>query len=209
MGDVSYPTSSYAMETQRLRRQIKAQRQQLSRQTLKLHSQKIFRLASNYKPFRQSQRIAFYYAMRGEMDSTPILQLALQAGKSTYLPILSHYPANRLWFAPYSHSKKFTINCFGIPEPRFKHRQLIKPWALDMVFVPLIAFDRMGHRIGMGGGYYDRTFAYRKLRSQLQGPKLIGLAHEFQLVSKLSTNPWDIPLDAVITEESIHKFTSS
>ncbi|MCU7880534.1 MAG: 5-formyltetrahydrofolate cyclo-ligase [Candidatus Thiodiazotropha sp. (ex Lucinoma aequizonata)] len=197
------------MEIQRLRRQIKAQRQQLSRQTLKLHSQKTLRLASNYKPFRQSQRIAFYYAMRGEMDSTLLLQLALQAGKSTYLPILSHYPANRLWFAPYSHSKKFTINCFGIPEPRFKHRQLIKPWALDMVFVPLIAFDRKGHRVGMGGGYYDRTFAYRNLCSQPQGPKLIGLAHEFQLVSKLSTNPWDIPLDAVITEESIHKFRSS
>ncbi|MCU7905526.1 MAG: 5-formyltetrahydrofolate cyclo-ligase [Candidatus Thiodiazotropha sp. (ex Epidulcina cf. delphinae)] len=194
------------METQRLRRRIKGQRKQLSRQTLKLHSQRILRLACNYKPFRQGCRIAFYYAVYGEMDPAPLLQLAIRTGKTPYLPVLRRRPAHGLWFAPYPQGTKLINNRFGIPEPCFKHRRLVMPWALDVVFVPLIAFDGQGHRLGMGGGYYDRTFAYKRQRTHLRGPKLIGLAHEFQLAPKLCANPWDIPLDAVITESSIHHF---
>ncbi|MCU7924609.1 MAG: 5-formyltetrahydrofolate cyclo-ligase [Candidatus Thiodiazotropha sp. (ex Dulcina madagascariensis)] len=194
------------MDIQRLRRRIKTQRQQLSRQTLKLHSQRILRLAGNYKPFRHGHRVAFYHAMRGEMDPAPLLQLAIRTGKTPYLPVLRQRPARGLWFAPYPQGAKLIDNRFGIPEPCFKHRRLVMPWALDLVFVPLIAFDAQGHRLGMGGGYYDRTFAYKRQRTHLRGPKLIGLAHEFQRVPRLSAKPWDIPLDAVITESCIHNF---
>jgi 5-formyltetrahydrofolate cyclo-ligase len=81
------------------------------------------------------------------------------------------------------------------------------PWSLDLVFVPLVAFDKEGHRLGMGGGYYDRTFAFKTKHSHLKGPKLIGLAHDFQLQSQLPVMPWDIPLNAVITEAAIYNFT--
>ncbi|MEW8505636.1 MAG: 5-formyltetrahydrofolate cyclo-ligase [Candidatus Thiodiazotropha sp.] len=197
------------MDSQQIRRLIKANRQKLSRQTLKLHSRQALRLASSYMPFRHSHRIAFYHAVRGEMDPAPLMQLAQRAGKSVFLPVLRNRPANRLWFAPCFSDTSFCINRYGIPEPNFKHRQLIMPWALDLVFVPLIAFDSEGNRLGMGGGYYDRTFAMRRKHNHLKGPRLVGLAHEFQKQPQLSTMPWDIPLDAVITEAAIYNFTLS
>jgi 5-formyltetrahydrofolate cyclo-ligase len=195
------------MESHLLRRQIKAKRQQLSQQTLKLHSRKLLRLAAGYLPFKRSRRIAFYIAVRGEMDPAPLLELALNSGKSVYLPILRKRPSHGLWFAPYTTQSGCSNNRFGIPEPDVSHRKLVMPWALDLVFVPLIAFDGKGNRMGMGGGYYDRTFAFRRKRRHLKGPTLVGLAHEFQMHPQLPTMPWDIPLDAVITESTIYNFT--
>ena len=194
------------MEPARLRREIRGQRRQLSPQTLERHSRMLLRLACNYKPFRHSHRIAFYLASRGEMDPSPLLSLALQAGKRAYLPVLKRRPANGLWFAPYDKGDSLSGNCFGIPEPSLNHNSIIMPWALDMVFVPLVAFDENGNRLGMGGGYYDRTFAFKRQRIHWKGPKLIGLAHDFQRVDRLSNQPWDIPLDAVITEQRIYRF---
>jgi 5-formyltetrahydrofolate cyclo-ligase len=197
------------MDKQSLRQQIKAERHLLTSQTLKRHSLQLLRRAVNYKPFRQSRRIAFYLGVAGEMDPRPLLEEALQSGKTPYLPILRSYPVKRLWFAPYAYQSKLIPNIFGIPEPSNRSRLLTMPWSLDMVFVPLVAFDRQGHRLGMGGGYYDRTFAFKRLRTHLKGPKLIGLAHEFQYRSHLDSNPWDIPLDAVITESNLYTFPSA
>jgi 5-formyltetrahydrofolate cyclo-ligase len=194
------------MESHQIRHQIKAQRQQLSQQTLKLHSRQLLRLAAGYMPFRHSRRIAFYIAVRGEMDPAPLLQLSLHSGKSVFLPILRKRPSRGLWFAPYTTSSTFSTNRFGIPEPNVSHSKLTMAWTLDLVFVPLIAFDKEGNRLGMGGGYYDRTFAFRRKHSHLKGPVLVGLAHEFQLQSQLTVMPWDIPLDVVITEASIYNF---
>jgi 5-formyltetrahydrofolate cyclo-ligase len=195
------------MKSHQIRHQIKAQRQQLSQQTLNLHSHKLFRLATGYMPFRHSRRIAFYIAVRGEIDPAPLLKLALDTGKSVYLPILRKRPSHGLWFGPYTSDCASSNNRFGIPEPDFSHRKLVMPWALDLVFVPLIAFDRKGNRMGMGGGFYDRTFAFRAKRRHLTGPTLVGLAHEFQMQPQLPVMPWDVALDAVITESAIYNFT--
>jgi 5-formyltetrahydrofolate cyclo-ligase len=194
------------MEPHQIRHQIKAHRQQLSQSTLKVHSQSVLRLATNHPPFRHSRRIAFYIAVRGEMDPAPLLRLALRTGKSAFLPILHERPSRGLWFAPYTARTSLSNNRFGIPEPNYRHNKLAMPWSLDLVFVPLVAFDREGHRLGMGGGYYDRTFAFKAKRSHLKGPALVGLAHDFQLQSTLPVMPWDIPLDAVITEAAIYSF---
>lgn len=198
------PLSS--MDLSRLRREMRAHRQQLSHQTLSQHSRQLLHLACNYKPFRHSRRIAFYIASRGEIDPSPLLAMALEAGKRPYLPILKRRPATGLWFAPYQDGDRLITNRFGIPEPKLRHREIVMPWALDMVFVPLVAFDATGNRLGMGGGYYDRTFACRLQRTHWRGPWLIGLAHEFQRVSSLPKQVWDIPLDAVITEQHLYAF---
>lgn len=194
------------MDTSRLRREMRNLRQQLSPQTLDQHSRKLLRLASNYKAFRQSHRIAFYLACRGEIDPAPLMRLAFQAGKHVYLPVLRKYPANGLLFAPYAKDDRLNTNRFGIQEPSLQHRGNIMPWSLDMVFVPLVAFDESGNRLGMGGGFYDRTFAFKKQRRYWKGPRLIGIAHDFQCVHSLPYQPWDIPLDAVITEQHIYVF---
>jgi 5-formyltetrahydrofolate cyclo-ligase len=189
-----------------LRQQFKAYRNRLSEQSLKQHSQQILRQVTNFKPFRQSRHIAFYHAVHGEIDPKPLLDTALRSGKTPYLPILRRDSRIGLWFAPYHHNSKLIQNRFGIPEPVVTHRQLIKPWALDMVFVPLVAFDRHGHRLGMGGGYYDRTFAFKLQRSHLTGPKMVGIAHDLQYRDSIESNPWDVPLDNVITETQRYQF---
>ncbi len=193
-------------EASQLRREIRNQRRQLSTQTQLQHSRQLQRLASNFKPFRHSRRIAFYLASRGEIDPYPLLLSAIRAGKQVYLPVLRSRPSNSLWFAPYRPGDQLADNCYGIPEPLPHSRHIVMPWSLDLVFVPLVAFDEFGNRLGMGGGYYDRTFAYRRTRSHWHGPKLIGLAHELQHVGKLKHQAWDIPLDGVITEHSIYHF---
>lgn len=194
------------MDLPQLRREMREQRRRLSRQTLKQHSLQLRHIACNYKPFRHGHRLAFYFASRGEIDPAPLLHLALRTAKQPYLPVLRARPGNRLWFVPLQKETALISNRFGIPEPPLLHRQVIMPWALDTVFIPLVAFDAMGNRLGMGGGFYDRTFAFKQQRTHWKGPTLIGLAHEFQCVQSLPTQPWDIPLDAVITERRIYTF---
>ena len=194
------------MHTSQLRREIRHRRRQLPPQTQQQHSRQLLRLACRFRPFLHSRRIAFYLASRGEIDPLPLMERALKAGKQIFLPVLRNRPSNSLWFAAYQTGDRLVDNRFGIPEPIAHSRRIVMPWSLDMVCVPLVAFDSSGNRLGMGGGYYDRTFAFKRRRSHWQGPRLIGLAHEFQLVPHLLPQRWDIPLDAVITEQAIYRF---
>ncbi len=185
---------------------MRTQRQQLAAQTLSRHSQLLFRLATRFRPFIQARRVAFYLASRGEIDPFPLMELALKAGKQVYLPALRTRPSHGLWFTRYRDGDRLVANRFGIPEPVTHSRRLIMPWSIDLVFVPLVAFDDAGNRLGMGGGYYDRTFAFIRRSRHMHRPRLIGLAHDFQHIDHLASQPWDIPLDAVITERKVYPF---
>ena len=96
-------------------------------------------------------------------------------------------------------------NRFGIPEPSRRNRRLRLAWTLDLLLVPLVGFDTECHRLGMGGGYYDRTLSYLSHRDHWRRPRLIGLAHECQRVAALPVRPWDIPLDFVVTERQVYR----
>ncbi len=91
-------------------------------------------------------------------------------------------------------------NIYGIREPKLIPANRRAAWALDLVLLPLVAFDALGNRMGMGGGYYDRTFSFKSLRKGMTGPNLIGLAHEIQRVEKLPIESWDIPLTSIVTD---------
>ena len=163
------------------------------------------RQANKCKSLQTAKRIAFYYATDGEMDPSPLIERAMKAGKRCYLPVLRQRPASALWFSLYETGSSLRPNRFGIPEPN-KRRRITPPWGLDLIMLPLVAFDIKGTRLGMGGGYYDRTLSFRLKRSHWKGPKLIGLAHELQRIDSLPRNPWDIPLDGVITEQHFYQF---
>ena len=94
-------------------------------------------------------------------------------------------------------------NRFGIPEPRFDARHVIDPRTLDMVLMPLVAFDFSGERLGSGAGYYDRAFAFARARRR---PRLIGLAYRWQGVESLERAPWDVPMHAVVTDAGVLRF---
>lgn len=151
--------------------------------------------------FRAARRIAVYWPNDGEIDVAPLLRRAWACGKTCYLPVLR---GKRLGFAAYRRGDDLNLNRFGIPEPALPARKLVGAPALDLVLVPLLAFDAQGNRLGMGAGFYDRTLAARARRAHWRRPRLIGVAYEFQKVAKLLPAPWDVPLDSVVTPAQWH-----
>ena len=107
---------------------------------------------------------------------------------------------------PYTETTPMAVNYFGIPEPDISPRKRCPPRALDVVLMPLVAFDESGNRLGMGGGFYDQTFSYKSRAANVSKPLLIGVAYEFQRVDLLPTNWWDIGLDGIVTENGYRPF---
>lgn len=153
--------------------------------------------------FRNAQRIACYLANDGEIDPTFIIEQAWSMTKQVLLPVLAPLN-NSLVFAPYTPQAGLSLNRFSIPEPNCRPGDHLKAQQVDLMLVPLVAFDEQGNRLGMGGGFYDRTLAYLKHRSRWKKPYLIGLAHELQKTDHLHARNWDIPLDAIATEAAIY-----
>ena len=185
-----------------LRRTLKAFRRQLSPQELAEASQRANEQVLQLPEFRRARYIAGYVGSKGEIDPMPLLHLAHAMGKHCYLPILHPFLHGRLWFAPWTPTHPMTLNRYRIPEPLFHAAQCRKPQFFDLVFTPLLGFDKQGYRLGMGGGYYDRSFAFRRQRRLWHGPTLLGLAHEQQRCDAIEVAPWDIRLDTVITPKA-------
>ena len=128
---------------------------------------------------------------------------AWRRGIRVFLPVLD---GQRLRFAGLEPDTPEILNRFQIPEPDRPRNQFLNPWELDLAVVPLVAFDDLGNRQGMGAGFYDRSFSYLQARNRWLRPFLAGAAYEFQRQTQLQANPWDIPLHAVVTETGITRF---
>ena len=152
---------------------------------------------------RRAQRIACYLPNDGEMDLTPLIARLWALGRKSFLPVLHR---RKLWFLPYTSGTPLTNNFFGIPEPDISAQKRCPARALDIVLMPLVAFDESGNRVGMGGGYYDQTFSYKSKNCALKKPHLIGVAYEFQCVAELPASWWDIGLDGILTENGYRAF---
>ena len=154
-------------------------------------------LAREMEAVRRARCIALYMAYEGELSCTPIIDWALSRGKKVLLPVVA---GNRLRLAPHRLGERMFPNRWGILEPEWQPRRWVAPRFPSVAFVPLVACDSSGNRLGQGGGYYDRTFAFRRHCVHWGRPLLIGLAYDFQLVGELAAKPTDVPLDAVISE---------
>lgn len=186
-----------------LRQQLRRQRRSLSVQQRAFASRQLTRQLLQSASFQQARHIACFISNDGEIDTEPLIQAAWRKNKRIHLPVLVNDPSPRLQFRLFEADTVLQHNRFGIPEP--DAGPLIEGRDLDLVFVPLVAFDMHGNRLGMGGGYYDRTFAYlRQLHHDR--PRLIGLAYSFQKVEQLSAESWDVPLCAVATEQGMECF---
>jgi len=190
-------------ERNELRRRMRRQRRTLTPQQQRDASYALERQIGRHPLFLHSQHIAFYLPNDGEMDLSPLIERARAMGKRCYLPVLSPLYHNRLWFAPYDAGCDLLLNRFGIPEPAANWSKMRPVWSLDLVLTPLVAFDASGNRLGMGGGYYDRTLAYLARRRHWRKPHLLGTAYSFQQVKALPHEPWDVPLHGIATEESL------
>ena len=192
-----------------LRRLMRQRRRALSTLEQKKAARQLKNRVLSMPEFMRAKRIAFYLPNDGEISPALLIEQARAMGKTCYLPVLQPLAKNRLWFVRYDHQTPMTQNRFGIAEPKLKGyadkvRNRCRPEDLDLVFLPLVAFDKRGGRMGMGGGFYDRTFAFTHIRRTTK-PALTGLAHELQNVEYLPLAHWDIPLHAVITERNIYR----
>ncbi len=190
-----------------IRKHSRAARQALSPQEIERKSSAICRQITCSPEYRASSRIALYLSNDNEAKPERLFPDSWKLNKAFYLPILRPKPLKGLWFGRYQAKSQLTLNRFGIPEPSLAQKILIPAWTLDIAFVPLVAFDPQGNRLGMGGGFYDRTFSYLRRQQQLKKPRLIGLAFECQKVNQLPNQPWDVPLDGVITETDFYRFS--
>jgi len=189
-----------------LRKKLRAKRLALSPGEQRLHALSAARHFARSSLLLRFSRIALYIANNGELDPAPIAARIRECGKSTYLPVLQSPPRQALWFCEHRKGETLHPNRFGIPEPDTMKHRLLPAWGLDLILMPLVAFDSNGNRLGMGGGFYDRTLAYLHRRTCWQHPSLIGLAHACQEVAEIKPNSWDIPLDGIITESGLFKF---
>ncbi|HHW4680884.1 MAG TPA: 5-formyltetrahydrofolate cyclo-ligase [Xylella taiwanensis] len=144
----------------------------------------------------QSGAVAGYWAMDGEITLHQ-WQMRLPAQVRYCLPILA---GKTLRFAPWCPGQPLKPNRYGIPEPDVATDDTLTPEAMVLVVTPLVGFDTQGHRLGMGGGWYDRSFAFRDRQSP--PPWLVGVGFATQEVSTLPVEAWDVPVDAICTELS-------
>jgi 5-formyltetrahydrofolate cyclo-ligase len=186
-----------------LRNKILRQRAELSNSTNALTATALLKNIQTIPQFTKSKRISAYLAMNGEMDAEATFKWARAQGKKTYLPVMK---GKFLKFAELSNNTTLIPGTYNIKVPEHHTKDLLCPEDLDIVLVPLLGFDEQMNRIGMGGGYYDRSFEF-KTKSALKTPTLIGIAHELQKQKAVPAEPWDVPMDYVVTEDSVYSLS--
>ncbi len=190
------------MDRKSLRKQMRELRRSVLPEDQARAATSAAKTALNQSAFPLGDSIALYMAADGELDTGFLLQALLDQGKNCYLPVLVE-ETTTLLFKQFLPDKPLVSNFFGLLEPE-PAAPAIDPQDLSCVFMPLVAFDEQGNRLGMGKGYYDRTFAFLKDKSAI-GPELIGLAHECQRVESLEAADWDVPLGGIITGQQFYQ----
>lgn len=187
-----------------IRKQVRLLRKNIPKKQQQEASEYIFKQLINHSKIEQSQKIALTLAFDSEIETMPFIEWCWKNNKQVYLPVIHPFSKGYLLFLHYTKNTKMVINQYGIFEPTLDQRHTCPIKQLDIIFTPLVAFDKQGNRIGMGGGYYDRTLAPWFLDQS--GPYPIGLAHDCQLVNKLPVASWDVPLPEIITPSKRHLF---
>lgn len=175
-----------------LRQSMRLKRQSLTADQQAQAAESIIPQALSLIESYQASHIAFYLPFNGEISPLPLMEQLLKLGTKLYLPILHPFTSDQLLFLNYDCKTSLKFNRLGIQEPVLDVRNIIPLQELEMIFTPLVACDKAGNRLGMGGGFYDRTLA------QAQHLISVGLAHECQQVEQLPIESWDMPLDHII-----------
>jgi 5-formyltetrahydrofolate cyclo-ligase len=188
-------------ELSQIRKALRKQRAELAEDEVAAMSLAITDKLCHTQQLNRTERIAVYMAEFGEVDCSLFIERMLDRGKALFSPILRK---NHLLFAPLLPDTPMLPNRYGILEPVYKNSDLKFAKELQAIITPLVAFDSNLNRLGMGGGYYDRSMAFKKRRQYWKAPRMIGVAYSFQHVAQIATRRWDVPLDAVITEKECY-----
>lgn len=200
-------TPSLAVNRTAIRQQIRQRRQQLSIQQQQQAGRDLVLQFSQHPHIQSAQHIAIYLHNDGELNTQAVIDWCWQQGKQVYIPILHPFSHKQLLFTRLTATTPLVKNKYGISEPRLNVTDVIPYLQLDLVCSPLVAFDLAGNRLGMGGGYYDRTFSQHQfVRDGQQPPYVLGLAHDCQQHDNLPIAPWDMPIKEIITPSTTFTF---
>jgi len=200
-----------------LRNNLRKKRVQAANQHILTATLFLSSFLNAFREYRMARNIGIYMPTLSEFPVSPIIEKNFLMRKCTYAPRISSIRNKTMCFTRLSKSleqhliKKKRINetlhrnAYGIQESTEKN-DVINPKALDIVFTPLLGFNKNGERLGMGGGYYDRLFSFKRWKSTHKKPILIGLAYEAQYHHSISADPWDVSMDAIITEENFYAY---
>ncbi len=193
--------TSLSFDRSQLRRKLRNARNKLTPQQQTNAAIGLLNTLKKELFYRRAKRVAFYLPNDGEISPLPLIKLSESLGKRCYLPVLHPQRQGQLLFGEYCDNDKLCHNRFGIAEPDLRQRKHCQAFAMDLVFLPLVGFDNQGNRLGMGGGFYDRSFAFKRHAARrYQKPLLVGLAHNLQQVDALPAEPWDVPLFGIATD---------
>ena len=193
------PPFSVITQKSELRRQLRQNRAAISIAQRQSAAWVITHYPQILQKLRRGKKIALYVPVGSEFSTWPLIFLALQRGCLVYLPTIPK-SGRQLSFVRLDQNAHWQLGLFNIPIPH--HTEHCPARDLDTVFVPLIGFDTTLARLGQGGGFYDTTFAFRRMRKSWLKPALIGLAFTCQQVEIVPSEPWDLRLDAIVTELS-------
>ncbi|HET9122607.1 MAG TPA: 5-formyltetrahydrofolate cyclo-ligase [Acidiferrobacteraceae bacterium] len=191
------PLSERESERQRMR----SLRASLTRAARRRAAQAVARRVLHLPGVTRAQHVACYMATGAELDTQWLMRALRGRGIACYLPVLTSWPRRSLRFA--SAHGRLQRNRLGILEPA--SRRFRPARCLDLIFAPLLAFDARGGRLGMGGGYYDRSLRRLSAPQRWRRPRLVGLAYEIQQLPSVPLQPWDVPLQAIVTEAATHR----
>ncbi|MDG2047766.1 MAG: 5-formyltetrahydrofolate cyclo-ligase [Halioglobus sp.] len=178
----------------RLRNDLRQCRNDLSAAQQTTAAQALILSIMTLPNWASAQRVALYLAADGEIGTGTLESAARSLNKALFLPVITD---DRLCFAQWHKEVCLSSNRYNIPEPP-KGALRCPASDLDIIFIPTVGWDERGGRIGMGGGFYDRTL------SGIAGPLLVGLAHDNQQVDEIPLERWDIALDYVATDVDLY-----
>jgi 5-formyltetrahydrofolate cyclo-ligase len=179
-----------------LRKRGLCARRLLDDQTRANASQVIAERIVHSHEFMACKTIACYLSSYDEVDLSYVIERAWRANKRIFAPVIANKYG--MFFRQLLPDTLLERNRFDLWEP--VSGTGINVRQLDVVIAPVVAFDDHRHRIGMGGGYFDRRFSFLNHRQRWLRPKLIGVAFDCQKVERIEPNPWDIRLYSVVTE---------
>ena len=187
-------------ERRELRQSLAARRRALTPAERISAAQGLRRSLELLPEYLTDSRVAGYWASQGELPLNLVMPPLAARGQQFLLPVIG--ADQQLRFARWQAGDAVQPNRYGIPEP-VAPAELLEPFQLDLVLVPLLAFDRRGHRLGHGGGYYDRSFAFLREQARPTEPLLVGIAYAFQELPQIRAEAWDVPLDFIATEREL------
>ncbi len=188
-------TAQHALVRQAIRTEVRQRRKQLTQQQQQVFALQATQRIASHPKVQQAKTLSVFLSFDGELDTAPLIERLWQDGKKLCLPVLHPFTEGHLLFLNYRPDSKLVRNRLNILEPELDVREILPLDQLDIILTPLVAFDSAGQRLGMGGGFYDRTLQHWREK----GPYPIGIAHDCQQIDTLPTEEWDIPLPEILT----------